>query len=47
MKTQEEILAKRNETRIWLANAGRDCLEETRKPMIIKAEILEWVLELR
>ncbi len=47
MRTYEEVLAKRNETRTWLANEGKDCLEETKKPMIIKAETLEWVLGLR
>lgn len=47
LRNYEEILAKRNETRSWLSNDGKDCLEITRKPMIIKAEILEWVLLMR
>lgn len=46
MKTYDEIMAKRNEARKWLSNEGRDLLEETRKPMILKAEVLEWVLDL-
>ena len=47
MKTYDEILSKRNEARKWLSNEGADCLEETRKPMILKAEVLEWVLGIR
>ena len=47
LRTYEEILAKRNETRKWLSNEGKDCLEETRKPMIIKAETLEWILKMK
>ncbi len=47
MRTYEEILKERNAVRIWLANEGKDCLEETKKPMILKAEVLEWVLGLR
>ena len=47
IRTYDEILAKRNEARAWLSNEGRDCLEETRKPMIVKAEVLEWVLKMR
>lgn len=46
MRSYDEILAKRNEARKWLSNEGRECLEETRKPMIIKAETLEWVLKM-
>ncbi len=46
MKTYDEIMVKRNEARKWLSNEGKDCLEETRKPMILKAEVLEWVLDL-
>ncbi len=46
-RTYDEILAKRDETRKWLANEGKDCLEETKKPMLIKAETLEWVLKIR
>lgn len=47
MRTYDEILANRNEARKWLSNEGKDCLEETKKPMIIKAETMEWVLKMR
>ncbi|MCZ7401217.1 MAG: hypothetical protein O8C61_03245 [Candidatus Methanoperedens sp.] len=47
LRSYDEILEKRNETRAWLSNEGRECLEETRKPMIIKAETFEWVLKMR
>lgn len=47
LRSYDDILLKRNETRSWLSNEGKDCLDETRKPMIIKAEILEWVLSMR
>lgn len=47
LRSYDEILLKRAEARAWLSNEGKDCLEETRKLMIIKAEILEWVLSMR
>jgi len=47
IRTYDEILAKRNEARAWLSNEGRNSLEETRKAMIIKAELLEWILRMR